>query len=79
MAKVKKYKKDNLYRIKFWDHSTGDAGVLLCTVVGFCFEDSDRSVRVTHWIVHSDDKDVVKENREPTNILKCCIVKSERL
>lgn len=79
MKKVKKYKPGNLYKIQFWDHSLGDADVLLCTVVGFCFEDSDRRIRLTHWLVHSEDKDVVKDNREPTNILKCCIERSEKL
>ena len=79
MAKVKKYKEGSLYKITFWDHSIGEIDVLKCTVVGFCFSDNDLRVRLSHWIVHHMDKDVVKDNREPTNILKSCIVKSEKL
>lgn len=77
-AKVK-FKPGDLYEINFYDHCTGHDSPFNCFVVGYVLDDDDAYVKLSHWIVNTDERDVFKDNLEKVIILKSCIIKRKKL
>lgn len=75
---MKKYDVGKLYKIRFYDHSIGIEGTIICEVVGFVIKDDPANLLLSHWLVVNQDEKVKADNLEPTSILKCCIIRSRK-
>lgn len=77
---TKKYIKSKLYKVRFYDHAIGKAdGPIVCEVVGWCLNDDPLELRLTYWVVDTDDEQIKKDNVEPISIIKSCIIRSRKL
>ena len=68
-----KFQQGLLYEISFKDHSVGPAGLLICSVVGYCIMDDIECVQLSSWIVHTSDQELYNDNLEKTTIVKSTI------
>lgn len=73
------FQKDKLYKIRFYDHCIGVKDAMECEVAGWCIDDNDLRVVLTHWIIRNDDKNMVEDNHEPVTIVKSCIISVRKL
>jgi len=74
-----KFKKGDLYRIKFYDHAIGLVDPMECEVVGWILKNNKLNVVVTFWRVNNGCSETKKDNVEPVSIMKSCIIKSRKL
>jgi hypothetical protein len=75
----KKFLKNKLYKIRFYDHCIGRKSKMVCEVVGWVIEDDTEHVVLTPWIVDTDEEDVKRDNVEPYSIIKSCIIRKRKL
>ena len=77
---AKKYEKHKLYKIRFYDHCIGNhKGPVICEVAGWIIEEDATELRLTYWVVDTEDDQVKKDNIEPISIIKSCIIRSRKL
>lgn len=65
--------------IIFWDHCTGQTTPMLCSVVGYLINETDKNVVMTWWFTHGLEEEDEEFNQEPFVILKSAIIKRFRL
>lgn len=76
---MKKFEVGCLYKIRFEDHAVGIKKVMTCEAVGWIIEDTPRYLILTSWqVIDEADEEIVKNNHEPTTILKSCILKKRK-
>lgn len=76
--KRKNFEIGKLYKIRFYDHSIGSKEKMICEAVGWVIEDDSSHVLLSHWVVDTKDEQVKKDNVEPVNIVKACIIRSRK-
>lgn len=76
---MKKFVKNKLYKIRFYDHSIGTSEKIVCEVVGWVIDDDKDRVLLSYWIVDSKCEETKKGNMEPVSIIKSCILKAKKL
>ena len=74
-----KFITDKLYKIRFYDHSTGSQDKIICETVGWIIKEDKTHVVLSYWIVDTDDDAVKRANIEPSSIIKSCIIRSRKL
>ena len=76
---AKKYELNKLYKIRFYDHCIGNhKGPVTCEVVGWIISEDETELRLTYWVVDTEDEQVKKDNIEPISIIKSCIIRSRK-
>jgi len=73
MAKLPRFKKRQLYRIRFIDHAIGDDTVV-CELCGWFLRSSKTSVTFTWWLVDTEDEATFLGNLEEVSLAKGAIV-----
>ena len=77
---AKKFEKYKLYKIRFYDHCIGQAKEpIICEVCGWVISESNVELKLTYWLVDSEDEQIKKDNIEPISIIKSCIIRSRKL
>lgn len=75
---AKKFKKGELYKVRFKDHCVGSKEVMVCEVVGWLVKQDRDSIVLSSWVVITEDQQVFNDNHEPTTILKSCIIRKRK-
>ena len=78
MAKLPRFKKRQLYRIRFIDHALGD-NTVMCELCGWFLRQSKTSVTFTWWLVDTEDEATFLGNLEEVSLVKGAIVSCEPL
>jgi hypothetical protein len=68
-----KFREGHHYILEFYDHGIGVTEPIRCQVSGWIVSDHKDFVKLTTWLVQSDDKEVVDNNLELVIILKTAI------
>lgn len=76
---MRKFKPNHVYHIKFLDHCIGIEDALTISFTGTFLKETKNCYIFSHWIVESDDREIVESNYEINSILKAVIVSAKEL
>lgn len=74
-----RFKKGELYKIRFYDHAIGIDRAVECEIVGWVVKSDKICVCFSHWLCDFDDSEVVENNLEFTVIVKRAIIGAWKL
>ena len=75
---MKKFKRNDIILLKFWDHCLGDTPVIM-SVVGFYINETDEYIRTSHWLMETYILTEQVANLEYSCVMKSCLIQKKLL
>lgn len=73
----KKLVKNNLYQVKFYDHSIGHSGEMIIIYVGWYQKQTDNFYVFSSWL--TENESTREDNLEPCSVFKDAIISIKKL